>query len=348
MSYSDKLNLIHKSLTGELSPNEKIDFLSWKEENKNNQILVEQIEKIWSTPLETPSLEFDEVSAYQKHLSRIKEESLNTSFKVIQNDSNGESDIKELYQSGTQKIFNLSWFRIVAAVLVLAIAVLFIFENKSTTADDSATSIMALSDGSKVWLEAGSALTTKEFLDNKREVALEGKGYFDISPKINAPFIISALGFDVEVLGTKFVVNTKTKEVIVREGKVKVSNSKGVAILLANQKLKVTDDDAFQIVEDVFESSDLWFNEELKFNNAPFDQVINDLSLNFNVKFVLPSKTDWSNCKFTSGPLKGNTLDQILVILKLTYELEFTRMSDNNIKLSKVKCKPMSLGNQNE
>jgi transmembrane sensor len=339
MSYSDKLNLIHKSLTGELSPNEKIDFLSWKEENKNNQILAEQIEKIWSTPLETPSLDFDEASAYQKHLSRIEKESLETSTTILQGESTSESTIREIAQSGSPRIFNLSWFRVLAAVIILVIAVLFIFDNKSTTTNDNVPSMMALNDGTKVWLEAGSALTPKDFLDNKREVALQGKGYFDISPNINAPFIITALGFDVEVLGTKFVVNTNTKEVSVREGKVKVSNSMGVAILLANQKLKVSDDGTFQIVEDVFESSDLWFNEELKFNNAPFDQVINDLSVNYNVKFILPAKTDWSNCKFTSGSLKGNTLDQILVILKLTYELEYTRLKDNNIKLSKVKCK---------
>lgn len=345
MSYSDKLNLIHKSLTGELSPNEKIDFLSWKEENKNNQILADQIEKIWSTPLETQPLDFDEVSAYEKHLSRIKKESLESPSTILQDESNSESIIRDINQSSTPKIYNLSWFRILAAVIVLVIAVLFIFDSKSTISDEDGPSMIALKDGTKVWIDEGTALTVKDILDNKREVALEGRGYFDISPNVNAPFKVSALGFDVEVLGTKFIVNTNTREVSVREGKVKVSNNNGVAILMANQKLKVTDDGAFQIVEDLFESSDLWFNEELRFNNAPFDQVIKDLSINYNVKFILPEKTDWSKCKFTSGSLKGNTLDQILVILKLTYELEYTRMNDNNIKLSKVKCKPVGLDN---
>jgi ferric-dicitrate binding protein FerR (iron transport regulator) len=103
--------------------------------------------------------------------------------------------------------------------------------------------------------------------------------------------------------------------------------------------MTVSTDGNLSITNTSFESSELWFNEELIFKNAPFDKVIQDLSLNFNVKIIIPERTTWASCTFTSGALKTNNLDQILEILKLTYDLEYTKQKDNSIKLTAVKCK---------
>ena len=56
-------------------------------------------------------------------------------------------------------------------------------------------------------------------------------------------------------------------------------------------------------------------------------------------QFIIPTQRDWSKCTFTSGPLKTATVDEVMTILKLTYELDYVRQNDNSIKISRVKCK---------
>jgi len=68
---------------------------------------------------------------------------------------------------------------------------------------------LMLPDGSKVWLNAGSQLTFPErFEANKREVYLEGEGYFDVQPNADAPFLVVTEDFLVKVLGTSFNVSS--------------------------------------------------------------------------------------------------------------------------------------------
>jgi transmembrane sensor len=336
MSYTDDINLVHKHLTGELGSEEIEHFKNWKESNPQHKILADQLETIWDTAAKTSEISFDADKAYEKHLARMKSDLEET----VPSVQNSELQIKNNNHSNKTKIFNLTWVRSIAALFILAIAVVFIFENKNEDKLINSDQVLTLSDGSRVWLQKGSSLNTSSFSPNNRNLKLKGVGYFDVKSNSEAPFKIDANGFDIQVLGTKFIVNATTKEVRVKEGKVKVSNKKDNVILVANQKALINKSDELKVENANFDNTQLWFNEELKFNNVPFDQVIKDISESYNVKFTLPARNDWSNCAFTSsGSLKDNTLDQVLLILKLTYELEYTRTKDNNIILTKVKCK---------
>lgn len=66
-------------------------------------------------------------------------------------------------------------------------------------------------------------------------------------------------------------------------------------------------------MEQAFDNKDLWFNEELTFDNTPFDIVIRDLAINYKVSIELPNKNDWSSCTFTSGSLKKMDLMKFLL-----------------------------------
>lgn len=336
MSYTEEIKIIHKHLSGELSKEEVKDYMAWKVENAENELLADQIENIWESAAEVPQTFFDADKAFAKHLAKMKEAEPTITDASVNEET---TIIKQINPSNHNNIFNLTWIKTLAAILVFAIAALFIFDNSKKSSNTITDTFVTLDDGSKVWLNEGSELDIKSFSPNNRIVKLKGKGYFDIKSNLEAPFKISANGFDVQVLGTKFVVNALNREVSVKEGKVKVTNAIANTILTANQKVIVNNKDEMLVENFIFDDSQLWFNEELKFNNAPFDQVIREISANFNVKIILPARNDWSKCTFTSGSLKGNSLDQVLTILKLTYELEYTRLKDNNISLTKVKCK---------
>lgn len=72
---------------------------------------------------------------------------------------------------------------------------------------------LELSDGTKVWLNAASELKYPvQFSGRKREVYLEGEGYFQVSTDTARQFIVHLKNASVAVLGTKFNINAYTDE----------------------------------------------------------------------------------------------------------------------------------------
>lgn len=95
---------------------------------------------------------------------------------------------------------------------------------------------MQLSDGSHVWLNAGSSVTYPvAFVGDERNVQVTGEAYFEIVPDSDTStgkkrsFIVQKNDLQIQVLGTKFNVNSYDNEpdikVTLLEGLVKVSNS---------------------------------------------------------------------------------------------------------------------------
>ena len=64
---------------------------------------------------------------------------------------------------------------------------------------------LVLSDGTKVWLNAGSKLRYPErFVGDERQVELSGEAYFDVVHDEKAPFIVKTSRSTITVLGTEF------------------------------------------------------------------------------------------------------------------------------------------------
>lgn len=100
--------------------------------------------------------------------------------------------------------------------------------EKSTSAGEKC--LITLSDGSNITLNADSKLRYPNHFDNaKREVYLEGEGYFVVRHNDNQPFMVHTRNLSTTVLGTRFDVSAypenKTITVSLLEGKVKVSRS---------------------------------------------------------------------------------------------------------------------------
>jgi ferric-dicitrate binding protein FerR (iron transport regulator) len=91
---------------------------------------------------------------------------------------------------------------------------------------------MALSDGSRVWLNAGSSMTYPvAFGNHQRKVSITGEAYFEVARDQARPFHVTTGKMDVQVLGTHFNVNTYDNEqdmkVTLLEGSVRVTNPTG-------------------------------------------------------------------------------------------------------------------------
>ena len=74
---------------------------------------------------------------------------------------------------------------------------------------------VTLADGTKVWLNCESTLRYPvEFGNEKREVYLDGEGYFEVNKATEWPFIVNAEQMRVKVTGTKFNVKSYSTEPI--------------------------------------------------------------------------------------------------------------------------------------
>ncbi|WP_317505115.1 FecR family protein [Flavitalea sp. BT771] len=88
---------------------------------------------------------------------------------------------------------------------------------------------VTLSDGTKVWLNAGSSMRfPTRFSENQRKVEITGEVYFEVAQNATRPFMVSAGKEVIKVLGTHFNVNAYADEQMVKttllEGSVKIND----------------------------------------------------------------------------------------------------------------------------
>lgn len=144
---------------------------------------------------------------------------------------------------------------------------------------------MYLSDGTKVWLNAGTKLRyPPTFNPNERIVILDGEAYFDVAKDPKHPFIVKAGDVEVKAIGTAFNVKAypseNTIETTLIEGKVVVSR-KGAnkpITLAPNQKLTYVKGrkDNFNPVEDISRKNDeelLALKEIKKTKNITLEEI---------------------------------------------------------------------------
>jgi transmembrane sensor len=106
---------------------------------------------------------------------------------------------------------------------------------------------VVLPDGTQVWLNAASSLRyPTAFTGNARTVELSGEAYFEVAPDARKHFQVEVAGsrpMQVEVLGTRFNINTYTDEpasaTTLIDGKVNVADAANQALLQPGQQALV-------------------------------------------------------------------------------------------------------------
>ncbi|WP_423129885.1 FecR family protein [Gaoshiqia sp. Z1-71] len=101
---------------------------------------------------------------------------------------------------------------------------------------------LLLSDGSRLHLNSGSrAIFPVEFLNEKREVFVEGEAFFEVAHHCNKPFIVKTQDISVKVLGTKFDISTYREDqasvVVLVEGSIQAEVNSREIQLRPNQML---------------------------------------------------------------------------------------------------------------
>lgn len=178
---------------------------------------------------------------------------------------------------------------------------------------------LTLSDGTTVWLNAGSSIRFPlVFKGNSRQVEITGEVYFEVVHNSQQPFIVKAGKDEIKDLGTHFNVRAYKEDAEVKttllEGKVQIGNY----VLKPGQQYvagKITDVDP--------ENAIAWVNGYFRFEQSDIQEAMQQIARWYNVKIeyegALPTQ------KFQGELQRSLKLSQVLKMIAGTgihYTLE--------------------------
>jgi ferric-dicitrate binding protein FerR (iron transport regulator) len=357
--------IIIKVLQNLASPEELKQFENWLRQSDSNRQYFAEIRYTWhASSLLHETKGFDRDLAWEKTKMKIRK------------------------PFGTKKIGILlnQYFIRYAAVFILAfilgsIFTIALYRNKTgnlVTGDESMQEVssplgsksrVVLSDGTEVWLNAGSRLRyANSYNSNHRDVYLEGEGFFNVKKNPKKPFIVKASDIYIKAYGTSFNVKAYTDEGTITttlvEGIVKVQGYKKTKgkfeiSLKPKEKLIYFKNDSARItVTEILQSETRNNNSEcIQGRNAPvtldnvqntglytswkddrwilerekFENLVVMLGRRYNVQFICESN-ELKDLRF-SGSIRKETLEQVLDILKLTAPLNY-EIKDGIVKIT--------------
>ncbi|MBN2611558.1 MAG: DUF4974 domain-containing protein [Bacteroidales bacterium] len=358
--------LIARYLSGNTSREESKSLEDWLNQYPENRSEYDSIKEVW-----------DFVSR-PYHMSKVDVARARAKVK------------KEIPEFRSIKNIFYYWQR-VAAVIILPVFVagvlfFYVFKQRLTsrivqqeiTASYGVRSKVNLPDGTDVWLNSGSRITfPSKFLDNKREVFLEGEALFNVADDKLRPFYVNLGEVSVKAIGTTFNVaayqKDNTFETTLISGKVlmvKQSSSKSDVVLYKieprqhavynKQERKITVfEDALPPVPSSEKLESLkplppelsalkneisdnkytsWIEGKLIFRNDPMDAVIKRLERWYNVDIQLKD-TLLYDFRYTAT-FVDETLEQVLGLLKLSAPISYSiteREEKNDKSYSKKK-----------
>ena len=185
---------------------------------------------------------------------------------------------------------------------------------------------VTLSDGSRVWLNAGSSITYPvDFVGKERDVAITGEAYFEVASNATVPFKVNKNDLDITVLGTHFNVNAYNDEaqtkITLLEGSVRTDLRNGAtAILKPGEQANVTNQ--IKLLKDVdVQQVMAWKEGMFRFKDSNIEDIMRQAARWYDVD--IEYKTDVSDLNFGGIVSRQANISQLLKKLEATEELKF-------------------------
>ena len=257
------------------------------------------------------------ISSEEEHLQKAEDE---LSEKKIEDEIGGESSSRKV-----SKARILTW--ITASVAVAASLFLFIFRSsqeisqptefsmelfsevtspkqvEQTLSDGycvvstpaATTTLVTLSDGTRVMLNANSTLEYPASFDDAevREVRLKGEAHFEVTKNPHRPFVVKAGEMQTQVLGTVFDVKAYRKDapkVTLMQGKVKVSNADTEVEMRPGQTATLQSDKI--VVSKASPSASDWLEGDFDMDQVTLAEAMSDIGAWYNKTVVFQSQAN--------------------------------------------------------
>lgn len=186
---------------------------------------------------------------------------------------------------------------------------------------------ITLSDGSKVWLNAGSSVTYPiAFIGNERKVTITGEAYFEVAHNASTPFKVTKDEMEVTVLGTHFNVNAYDDESDIRvtllEGSVKINKGNDYNILKPGQQAQV--DNYIKVASNVgLEEVMAWKEGNFHFESADIQTILRQFARWYDIEIVYEGPV--KKRKFFTIVKRSSSLKSVLELLQdneIVYRIE--------------------------
>ena len=196
--------------------------------------------------------------------------------------------------------------------------------------DSEGVKKVTLDDGSVVWLRGNSVLKIPQsFSAVNRTVSLQGEAFFDVAKNAQYPLYVSTNYVNIKVLGTAFNVKTDEKhqnvETVLARGKVALLDKQWNPILDMSPGEKVTyDNNKNEYATEVVDVNvcTAWRLNQFVFENVTLREIVNQLSVKFNVNINLES-TKLAQRKFRCVINEDESLPDILKLLKYLAPIQY-------------------------
>jgi ferric-dicitrate binding protein FerR (iron transport regulator) len=187
---------------------------------------------------------------------------------------------------------------------------------------------VVLPDGSGVWLNAASTLRyPTAFTGNRREVELSGEAYFEIAKDESKPFVVSARGTQVQVLGTAFNLMAYPDEKAVNTtlvtGAVRVVSAKGSLVLHPDQQACLPDSaDRPTVSEPNLKVVLAWKDGRFRFDGAKITAIMRQIARWYDVD--IEYRGEIPSNEFNGSISRAEYAQKILTALERTGNVHFS------------------------
>ncbi len=323
-------SLIAKSIEEPNLENEAIDDEDFQ--NKLNEC-----RQIWKGAFQVGQLKKDKEG--------FSEEKLNSCISMMKNKI--EKAERTSMELKPQKSIHIPYTFIarVAASLLILVAVSFAvyqyayvpFSNtpvelttfKTTETDQK---VVALPDGTRVWLNANSSLVYDSNFDKARRVTLKGEAFFEVISNPENPFIVQTGTVYTKVLGTSFNLKAFSEESVIRmtvvEGNVEFGAENQTPIAVKTNQEVVFNKTAHSLNKVTLNApaNIAWKENKLAFNGITLEEVVGVLNRHYQKNVFLQGRSldsldfsTTSSMDFNDKSLK-ETLDIITLTLGVRYQ----------------------------
>jgi transmembrane sensor len=260
---------------------------------------------------------------------------------IAQSEQDEETDIVP-----STRIYKYKNWMGIAAGLALLIAATFFFLKDSKPNEMMAkttfgeTRTLNLPDGSQVVLNANSSLAWNDAWESgkDREVSLKGEAYFIVNEQSKAGhrdrFIVHTNDLDVEVLGTRFNVNTyrPQTQVILQKGSVEIKTSlndktKKYSLTPGQKAVFDRNNDNVQISQVNSNVYVGWKDNRFVFDQTPLSEVAIMIENTYGIKVVMDKEL---TTKQISGEIPTSERKSLLLALSTLYGLKINNKQSND------------------
>jgi transmembrane sensor len=187
---------------------------------------------------------------------------------------------------------------------------------------------IVLADGTKVWIDAASALTyPTAFTGNKRTVTITGQAYLEVATNSEQPFIVKN-GIDqstIEVLGTSFNIKAfgadNTIKTTLFNGAVAISTTNARQQLRPGEQAVVNNEGTISVTTEANLREVLaWKEGMFYFNGTNIPTIMADLQRYYDIEVVYQANV---NDEFVARIPRDVPVSQLLNLLEMTNLVHF-------------------------